>query len=474
MKNKGIFDCAIIGAGVIGVSVFNKLTRLGKKCLLLDKASDVATGASKANSGLVHAGYDPEPGTLKAKMNVRGNFLFPRICKRLGIKLNKCGAMVVGDDEEKIKTLYDRGVKNKVDVKILSRQEIFEKVPALNKHITTALFAQNAYVVSPYLFTIALVDEAILNGGEVALEEDVVAIDKTELFEITTKKSKFFAKTLVNSTGAGFNEISKLVGGEEYPIELRRGEYFVFDKGIDLGAPCTIFPLPTKLGKGVLVTPTVDGNFLVGPTSEVGELSTKTTAQGLKDIKEKSKLLFENINFKNAIRQFSGIRVICGDDFIIEKSKKVEGLINLAGICSPGLSSAPAIAEEVARLLGVKNKEVANLKKIEPYFVFKDLPKAKQIQLSKENKDYCEIVCKCENITKGDVVLALHRPLKIRSVDGVKRRTNAGMGRCQGGFCFTKVINEICKQNKIKYCEVLKENRGSNVALGNIREVQND
>lgn len=474
MKNNQVFDCIIIGAGVVGASIFNKLTRLGRRCLLLDKASDVATGASKANSGLVHAGYDPEPNTLKAKMNVRGNFLFPKICKRLGVKLNKCGAMVVGDDQTKIQQLYERGLKNKVEVKILSKDEIFEKVPDLNKGITTALFAPNAYVVSPYLFTIALTDEAILNGGKVALEEDIAKINRQDLFEVVTKKTKYYAKNLVNSTGAGFNEISRMLGAEEYPIELRRGEYFVFDKGIDLGAPCTIFPLPTKLGKGVLVTPTIDGNFLVGPTSEDGDATTKTTLEGLNSIKEKSKVLFENINFKNAIRQFSGIRVICGKDFIIERSTKVDGLINLAGICSPGLSSAPAIAEEVAKLLGIKNKEKENLKKIQPYFVFKDLPKSKQKQLSKVNKNYCEIVCKCENITKGDVIFALNRPLKIRSVDAVKRRTNAGMGRCQGGFCFTKVVNEICKQRKIDYCEVLKENRGSNVATANIREVQND
>lgn len=475
MENIKVFDCLIIGAGVVGASVFNKLTRLGKKCLLLDKASDVATGASKANSGLVHAGYDPKPGTLKAKLNIRGNALFPKICKRLGVKLNRCGALVVGDDQEKIDKLYERGVQNGVDVRILSKEQLFEKVPTLNKKLTTALFAPNAYVVSPYLFTIALTEEAIVNGGQVALEEDVISIEKrNDLFEVTTQKEKYFSKTVVNSAGAGFNEVSRLAGAEEYQIELRRGEYFVFDKGIDLGAPCTIFPLPTQIGKGVLVTPTVDGNFLVGPTSEEGDEKTKTTAKGLLEIREKSKVIFENINFKNAIRQFSGVRVICGEDFIVEKSKKVDGLVNLAGICSPGLSSAPAIAEMVAKLLDFGTKEVENLKKIQPYFVFKDLPKTKQKQLSKVNKDFCVLVCKCEKITKGDVKNALNRPLKIHSVDGVKRRCNAGMGRCQGGFCFTKVVNEICQARAIAYEEVLKENRGSNVAVSSLREVQND
>lgn len=475
MEKKNVFDTIVIGAGVVGASVFNKLTRIGKKCLIIDKASDVATGASKANSGIVHAGYDPKPNSLKAKLNVRGNKMYPAICKRLGIKLNKCGALVVGDDIEKVKKLYERAQENGVYAEIWNRYQIAQKVPNIADCVTTALYARDSYVVSPYLFTIALTDEAILNGGKVSLEEDITKIEKQEgVFVVTTQKGQYFSKNLVNSAGSGFNEISKLVGGEEYPLQFRRGEYFVFDKVKDFYVPCTIFPLPTNIGKGVLVTVTVDGNFLVGPTSEESDTSTKTTAQGLLDIKTKSSLILKNINFKNSIRQFSGVRVISGDDFIVEKSKKVENLINLAGICSPGLSSAPAIGEYVAKLLGYSLKEKENLKKIEPYIMFKNKPKAEQKRLCQENKDYCKIVCKCEDITLADVNFALNRPLKVCSVDGVKRRTNAGMGRCQGGFCFTKVVQAIAKQRKIDYKDVKKENRGSEVCLADIRGIEND
>ena len=476
MENKTVFDTIVVGAGVVGTSIFNKLTRLGKKCLLIDKASDVATGASKANSGIVHAGYDPEPGTMKAKMNVRGNKLYPSICKRLGIKLNKCGALVVGDDREKVEALYKRGIENKVYVEIWDRDKIVSKVPNISDSVSVALYARDSYVVSPYLFTIALADEAVLNGGKIALEEDIVLIKKVnDIFEVETKNQIYRARTLVNSAGSGYNEIAKLVGAEEYPLTFRRGEYFVFDKVKDFDVPCTLFPLPTSLGKGVLVTPTVDGNFLVGPTSEAEvEPSTKTTAQGLADIKAKSALVLKDINFRNSIRQFSGVRVICGDDFVVEKSKKVDGLVNLAGICSPGLTSAPAIAEYVAKLLGFDGKEKQNLKKIAPYRLFKNMTKTEQKRLIKENKDYCKIVCKCEEITLGDVNFALNRPLKICSVDAVKRRTNAGMGRCQGGFCFTKVVQAISKQCKIEYRKVKKENRGSEVCICDIREVEND
>ncbi len=468
-----IYDCLIVGAGVVGASVFNKLTRIGKKCAMIDHASDVATGASKANSGLVHAGYDPEPGSLKAKLNVRGTALMPEICQRLGVPLKKCGALVVGDDAEKIANLKARGDANGVEVEIWDRAQILQKVPQISEHISVALFAPNAYIVSPYLFTITLTEEAIVNGGEVFLEEDLISAKKVDgFFEVKTKKNTFHAKTVVNSAGAGYNEVAKIFKGEEHPLLFRRGEYFVFDKQCGLEVPCTIFPLPTKFGKGVLVTATVDGNFLVGPTSEDGENNTQVTNAGLDDIKSKAGGMIAGINFRHAIREFAGVRVISGDDFIVEKSSLQEGLVNLAGICSPGLSSAPAIAEMVLELLGFENVEKKNLKKIQPYKMFKDCSPKEQAQMLKQDPRHKEIVCKCEKITKADVISALHRPLAIHSVDAVKRRTNAGMGRCQSGFCFTKVVKAISEECGVKYEKVLKENRGSEVAVGEIREVK--
>lgn len=466
-----IFDCIVIGAGVVGTSIFNKLTRIGKSCLLLDKASDVATGASKANSGIVHAGYDPKPNSLKAKLNVRGNQLYPQICERLGVKLNHCGALVVGNDLEKINALHERAKINGVETEIWNRAQIKEKVPCISEEITCALYAVNSYVVSPYILTISLADEGVLNGGEVVLEEDIVSVKKGDYFEIKTQKNTYFSRFIINSAGAGYNDVAKLLGTEEKELTFRRGEYFVLDKGYALDVPCTVFPLPNKVSKGILVTPTVDGNFLVGPTSDASDTTTKVTMDGLESIKANVKTSIDNINFKKAIRQFSGIRVICGDDFVIEKSKKVDGVVNLAGICSPGLTSAPAIAEMVVELLGFENKELEGLKKIEPYVMFKDKPVEEQQRLLAIDENYKKIVCKCEKITKGDIVFALNRPLKIHSVDGVKRRTNAGMGACQGGFCFPKVVETIAHENEIKFEQVLKENRGSEVVVCDIREV---
>ena len=475
MNKNNVFDILIVGGGVVGACVLNKLTCIGKKCLLIDKASDVATGASKANSGLVHAGYDPKPNTLKAKLNIRGNKLYPKLCKRLGVKLDKCGALVLGDDETQLDNLYQRGLENKVYVEKWNRNQILEKVPDLADHITCALYARDAYIVSPYFFTISVADEAVLNGAKVSLEEDLVSVEKKDdIFEVVTKKATYYAKQIVNSAGAGYNEVAKLLKAEEYPLEFRRGEYFVFDKIKDFNVPCTLFTMPTKLGKGVLITPTIDGNFLLGPTSTESDTQTKVTSEGLDEIRNKAQLIVKNINFRNAIRQFSGVRVISGDDFVVEKSKVTDGVINIAGICSPGLTSAPAIAEMVTKLLGFSLKEKENLKPLKKRVLFKELSKAKQIQLCKENKNYCSIVCKCEEITKGDVIEALNRPIKVVSVDAVKRRCNAGMGRCQGGFCFTKVVAQIVKERKIAYEQVKKENRGSEVCLADIREVNND
>lgn len=473
-----IFDCCVVGAGVVGASIFNKIIRVGKSCLLLDKASDVATGASKANSGLVHAGYDPEPNSLKAKLNVRGNALYKDLCKRLHVPLKNCGALVVGDDLKKIEALHERGIKNGVKTFIWSRDEIIKKVPKIADDVKYALYAPSACLTSPYLLTISLVDEGILNGGKVALEQDIVSVSKQKgIFEIRTKTDVFYAKRIVNSAGAGYNDVAKILQTENYDLEFRRGEYFVFDKSCGLNIPLTVFPLPTKKGKGVLVTPTVDENYLVGPTSEVSDDETKVTSEGLQDIKTKASYCVKDLNFRYAIREFSGIRVICGDDFVIEKSKRTDNVVNLAGICSPGLSSAPAIAEMVLELFEIENKELENLKELPNIKLFKNMSKEEQKKALQKDYRYGQIVCKCERITLADVVNALERPLKISTVDGVKRRTNAGMGRCQGGFCFTKVVRAISQQRNIEYEKVLKENRGSEVAIGDIRakhEVKHD
>lgn len=466
-----IYDVLIFGAGVVGTCLATDLARSGYSVCLVDKASDVSTGASKANSGLVHAGFDAKPGTLKAKLNVEGNKMYPSLCKRLGLKLRKLGAVVIGNNTQTVKELYDRGIANGVkNLFVLSREELLKILPNITENATCGLLAKDAYVVCPYLLTICMAEEAILNGATVLLEFDAKKIRKNnEIFEISDGKTTVFAKKVVNSAGAGVNDVAKLLKTETYPIVFKRGEYFVLEQSEAHIAPVTVFPLPEKGSKGILITQTLDGNILVGPTSYESDDSTKTTREGLNLVAEKSGLLLSNVNLRKSIRQFSGVRTICGDDFVIEQSKIDNDVLTLAGICSPGLSSAPAISKYAIEKMGLIYNPTIKNKQIEPYFLFKDLKNAEKNQLLSKDHTYGELVCKCENITKGDILNALDRPLKIHSVDGIKRRVRAGMGRCQGGFCSIPVAEIIAKTRKIPLEEVLKENKNSNVFTYPIR-----
>lgn len=466
-----IYDVLIFGAGVVGTCLATDLARSGYSVCLVDKASDVSTGASKANSGLVHAGFDAKPGTLKAKLNVEGNKMYPSLCKRLGLKLRKLGAVVIGNNTQTVKELYNRGIANGVkNLFVLSREELLKILPNITENVTCGLLAKDAYVVCPYLLTICMAEEAIINGATVLLEFDAKKIRKNNgLFEISDGKTTVFAKKVINSAGAGVNDVAKLLKTETYPIVFKRGEYFVLEQSEAHIAPVTVFPLPEKGSKGILITQTLDGNILVGPTSYESDDSTKTTREGLNLVAEKSGLLLSNVNLRKSIRQFSGVRTICGDDFVIEQSKIDNDVLTLAGICSPGLSSAPAISKYAIEKMGLIYNPTIRNKQIEPYFLFKDLKNAEKNQLLSKDHTYGELVCKCENITKGDILNALDRPLKIHSVDGIKRRVRAGMGRCQGGFCSIPVAEIIAKTRKIPLEEVLKENKNSNVFTYPIR-----
>lgn len=466
-----IYDCLIFGGGVIGCCIASDLARSGYGVCLVEKASDVAMGSSKANSGLVHGGFDAKPNTLKAKLNVEGNKMFPSLTKRLGVPLKKTGAIVVGNDEQAVKTLYERGAINGVkNLSVLNREQLLNLAPSLSESVTIGLYCKDAYIVSPYLLTICLAEEAIVNGAKVLLNftTNKVTKDENNVFHVFSQDEEILAKRLINAAGAGVNDVAKLIGSEKYKVEFRRGEYYVLDSTEASTTPITVFPLPSKVGKGVLVTPTIDGNILVGPTSYESDDSTKTTLIGLNEIRQKSSLLLNNVNLKKSIRQFAGVRNIVGEDFVIENSKKISGVLNIAGICSPGLSSAPAISKYAIELLGLKYSPKDD-KKIEPYRLFKNMTTAEKSALVSKNKSYGKLICKCENITEGDIIMALNRPLKICSVDGIKRRVRAGMGRCQGGFCSLPVAQIIAKIRKIPLEDVIKDDKNSKIFVGNIR-----
>ena len=478
-----VIDVAVLGGGVVGSAIFNALVKSGYSTILLEKGGDLAVGASKANSGLVHAGFDAKPGTLKARFNVEGNKMYPEMCKRLGLPLKKCGAYVVGNDKNVVEDLLNRGVKNGVDgLSLLTEKELKQRIPNIQEGITCGLFSENSYIVNPYLLTICLAEEGVVNGGSVLLnyeakriklnDTSVKKITNEDVWHITNDDIRVFARHIINCCGNNYNEVAKLIGAEQYNIEFKRGEYYVLDHSEQNLVSSTIFPLPSQHGKGVLVTPTIDGNVLVGPTSYLSDTSTKTTKEGLNSVKEKSGQLIKDVNLSKAIRVFSGVRAIVGDDFVIEKSKLAKNVINVAGICSPGLSSAPAIAKYVVELLGFKYNPNVKTTKIKPYTNLNILTESQKNKLIKQNPDYGKIVCKCENISKGEIVDAINRPIKCTTTDGIKKRVRPGMGRCQGAFCLDRVISILAEENHIPKEKITKENCGSEIIVSKIKEVQ--
>ena len=465
------YDVAILGGGIIGTAVLNKLVRLNKKVILIEKNSDVANETTKANSGIIHAGFDAKPGTLKATLNVRGAKLMPKLCKELGVELINNGALVIGNDMGVVKDLYDRGLKNGVSgLEILDRSQLLKLLPSISDNITCGLFAKTSSIVSPYELAIALAEEAVINGGEVVFDYYTTSVKKEDnKFVISNGTREIITNKIVLACGGEHDKIAKIIGSKEYDTKYRRGEYYLLDRNA-MNLPYTVFPLPSKDSKGVLISPTTHGNIIVGPTSILTDNNeTITTELGLNDISAKAGAMLKDVNFRKNIRVFSGVRTLVGDDFIIEKDENIDGIINVTGICSPGLTASPAIAEEVVKLLGIDFTDEKKMIRRKPSIKIADLSTEELNKLIKKDKNYGKIVCRCENVSLKEIIDAINSPLKPKSLDAIKRRTRAGMGRCQGGFCFMKVMETLAKEHGISIDEVTKENRNSQIIVGNIK-----
>ena len=490
-----IYDVAIIGGGIIGSSIARELSRYKLHTCIIEKEDDVSTGTSKANSGIVHGGYDPEPGSLMAKLNVEGSSLFKTWAKELHIDYKNIGSLVVAfseEDKDHIKRLYERGKTNGVpQLELISQEKLQEIEPNINPDAVGALLCQSASIISPYQATWAIAENAVDNGVKLFLETKVHSItppatkttETTEnLWTINTGKGEIKSHFVVNAAGLYSDEISRMAGAKNFIIKPRKGEYFLLDSNVSNLVKHTIFQTPNALGKGVLVTPTVDGNILVGPTAEDTEekSDTATTRTGQDLILEKAELSIPDIPKRNIINSFSGVRAIAYEvnsdgttgekikDFIIEEDEKQKGFINVAGICSPGLSAAPAIGVYVTELL-----EKAGLKLTKnPDFIpihkgiesFKDATLERQQELIEENPLYGRIICRCEMITEGEIVKAIHSTIGARDLDGIKRRVRAGMGRCQSGFCSPKITSILSRELEIPLTSVTK-NGGSSYIL---------
>lgn len=473
----GMSDVAVIGGGVVGAFVLRNLMRYKVKAVMLEKEDDVCMGQSKANSGIVHAGFDAAEGSLKAKFNVEGNKMMPAIARELGVKYKNNGSLVVAFTEEDLKTLEqlkERGEKNGVEcMEIIGREKLKELEPNISDNALGALYAKSGGIISPYELTIAAIGNAMDNGAKLIRNFEVARIQvEDDHYYISSKGgNEMRAKVIINCAGLGSEKIAALCG-DEIPVHGRRGEYILLDKKSGKFVNHTLFFTPTAKGKGILVSDTADGNLLLGPTAdEVENGDTSTTAEGLATIIAKANEMCKNVPIYNSITSFAGVRAYNDrHDFIIEESKNMPGVFHLVGIESPGLTSSPAIGKYVVENLVSKYldlKKTSNFNPVrEPDYFFKNLSLEEKNELIKEDPSYGRVVCRCESITEGEIIRAVKENPKAYTVDAVKRRTRAGMGRCQGGFCQPSVAEIIARETGIPMEEISKGGKDSKLLSG--------
>ncbi len=472
-----MIDVIIIGAGVSGSACARELSRHNVNVCVLEKGEDVCYATSKANSGIAHAGYDAKVGSLMAKLNIEGNRMMPELSKELDIPFIQNGSFVACNREEDLdtlKALYDRGIENGVEVELITdRNRIVEMEPNISDNVIAVLYAPTAGVVCPFTLNIAMAENAAMNGVEFKFNTEVTGFEKIEDgWKVLTNQGNFEAKYIVNAAGVYADVLHNMVSDNKIHITARRGDYCLLDKGTGKHVNRTIFALPSKFGKGILVTPTAHGNLLLGPTAVDIEdkESTATTSDGLSELITKAGINVKNIPLRKVITSFAGLRAHEDNhEFIIQEVEDAKGFIDCAGIESPGLTSSPAIGKMVANILKEKLSLEPNPNfngKRQGIVVANELDFEARQELIKSNPAYGNIVCRCEMISEGEILDAIHRPLGATSLDGVKRRTRAGMGRCQSGFCSPRTIDSINKECKIAMNEIKKSGGKSQIIVG--------
>lgn len=476
-----MYDVVIIGAGVIGCSVARELSRFKLKVCVLEKESDVAAGTTKANSAIIHAGFDAKPDKLKGKLNAKGSLLFDNLSRELEFPFKRNGSLVLcfeKENIEKLELLKQQGDLNGVkDLQVIDGDKVRELEPNICEEVVAALYAPTGGIVCPYEMTVALAENAFNNGVEFKFESKVLDIIKEkDNYKIVTNNEKIKAKVVINAAGLFADRINNMVSNLKFHIIPRKGEYCLFDKSAGNLITKTIFQLPTKLGKGILVTPTVDGNLLVGPNAV--DIEDKedlcTTKEGLDEVIEKARKSVKVLPMNQIITSFSGLRARTEeDDFIIGEVKDAPGFINAASIESPGLSSAPAIALMVKAMVTniltpEMNPEFNPIRK--GIVKFRELNNQERRELIAKRPEYGRIICRCETITEGEILDAINRPLGAKDLDGVKRRTRAGMGRCQAGFCSTRILDILSKELHIEKTSITKFGGNSTILISKNKE----
>ena len=478
-----VYDVLIIGAGVTGAAVARELSRYKAEVCVLERGEDVCSGTSKANSAIVHAGYDCVPGSMMAKMNVRGNEMMTDLCRDLDIPFERNGSLVVCIDKDNLpglQELYDRGIKNGVPgMKLLSRDEAKAMEPHLSDNVQGALYAETAGIICPFKLNIAMAENANVNGVDFFFNTNVEKLcrDEEGIWHLRTSNGEYKTKCVVNAAGLYSDYFHNMVSSKKIHITPRRGDYFLLDKTTGGFVKHTIFPQPTKYGKGILVAPTIHGNTLVGPTAiDIDDKEDVATRQGgFDEILAKSSMYVDNVPVRQVITSFAGLRAHEDNhEFILGEVEDAPGFIDCAGIESPGLTSSPAIGEYIGGMIrdkmGLENKEswISTRKDVlNP----QHLSLEERNELIKKEPAYGRIICRCESVTEGEILDAIHRPLGARSLDAVKRRTRAGMGRCQAGFCSPRVMEILQRELGLKMEDIHKNDSGSWLVLERTKEV---
>lgn len=478
-----VYDVIIIGAGVTGAAVARELSRYKAEVCVLERGEDVCSGTSKANSAIVHAGYDCVPGSMMAKMNVRGNEMMTDLCRDLDIPFERNGSLVVCIEKDSLpglQELYDRGIKNGVPgMKLLSRDEAKAMEPHLSDNVQGALYAETAGIICPFKLNIAMAENANVNGVDFFFNTNVEKLcrDEEGIWHLRTSNGEYKTKCVVNAAGLYSDYFHNMVSEKKIHITPRRGDYFLLDKTTGGFVKHTIFPQPTKYGKGILVAPTIHGNTLVGPTAiDIDDKEDIATRQGgFDEILAKSSMYVDNVPVRQVITSFAGLRAHEDNhEFILGEVEDAPGFIDCAGIESPGLTSSPAIGEYIGGMI----RDKMDLQAKESWTsTRKDVLNPQHLSLEERNElikkepAYGRIICRCESVTEGEILDAIHRPLGARSLDAVKRRTRAGMGRCQAGFCSPRVMEILQRELGLKMEDIHKNDSGSWLVLERTKEV---
>lgn len=473
------YDVVIIGAGISGAMTAFWLSKYDVKVAVLEAGIDAASGSTRANSAIVHAGYDAKEGSLKALLNVKGCEMMESVTEQLGVHYSKCGSLVIGyteKDKKHLNLLKARGELNGVpDLEIIDSERLHELEPRVSKEAKYALWAPSAGIVCPYDLAYALCENAATNGTDFYFEFKVSKIDYDgDFYTLIDGKKKVKAKYVVNAAGLFVDEIAGMVG-EKLPFDIipRRGEYMLLDKSEISTASHTLFVTPSEKGKGILISPTVDGNIIVGPNANIVEskVDTSVTEEGIEEITEGALRIVPDIKLDATITTFAGVRATpTSGDFYIRESEKFKNFVHVAGIESPGLASAPAVGEYVVEILkncGLQLNERADYiptrTKNGNCKQFYEMTEEERKQAIAQNPKYAKVICRCEMVTEGDVIAAIQRPIPAHTVDMIKRRTRAGMGRCQGNYCRAKIADLIATEYKIQLSEVKKFTSNSNI-----------